>query len=168
MPKAKIEEILAKVKNGEDFHELAKTYSEDKSSVKKGGKLNVFGINTFDRAFEKAAFALKNNGDLSPPVKTRIGYHLIKRISKPIETEEAFKKRMKSELPKLDRYEMIKDILVEEIKKETGFKEDKELLSNFSSNLDEHVNQSFALADCAEAHRNLEARNTTGSTVLEI
>ena len=31
-----------------------------------------------------------------------------------------------------------------------------------------HVNQSFALADCAEAHRNLEARNTTGSTVLEI
>jgi NADPH2:quinone reductase len=31
-----------------------------------------------------------------------------------------------------------------------------------------HVNQSFALADCAEAHRNLEARKTTGSTVLEI
>ncbi len=31
-----------------------------------------------------------------------------------------------------------------------------------------HVNQTFALSDCAEAHRNLEARNTTGSTVLEI
>ena len=135
--KAKIEEISAKLKNGENFNELAKAYSEDKSSAQKGGRLNVFGINTFDRAFEKAAFALENDGDLSPPVKTRIGWHLIKRISKPVETEEEFKKRMKSVLPKLDRYEMIKDILVDEIKKETGFKEDKELLSNFSSNLDE-------------------------------
>ncbi len=73
--------ILEELKGGADFSELAKKYSEDPTAVQ-GGLINRWAKSgTFVPSFEKAAFALKAPGDLSEPVRTRYGFHIIKLIA---------------------------------------------------------------------------------------
>jgi peptidyl-prolyl cis-trans isomerase C len=76
----KIKELQQKVKNGEDFAELAKTYSEGPSAPR-GGDLDFFGRGQMVKPFEEAAFSLKPN-ETSDIVETRFGYHLIKVYDK--------------------------------------------------------------------------------------
>ena len=72
-------EILEKLKKGEGFANLAKEFSIDKGSGKKGGDLGFFGRGMMVKSFEDAAFKLKK-GEVTPePVKTQFGYHIIKR-----------------------------------------------------------------------------------------
>jgi len=73
-------DILAKIKAGGNFEELAKENSAD-SSASNGGDLGWFGRNSMVPAFEKAAFALKD-GQISNVVKTDFGYHIIKLTGK--------------------------------------------------------------------------------------
>lgn len=74
--KTRIEEIAQRIKAGEDFGEVAKETSEDPGSGAQGGELGWFEKGRMVPEFEKAAFALKP-GDVSEPVKTQFGYHLI-------------------------------------------------------------------------------------------
>lgn len=76
----KIKEIQKKVQQGEDFAELAKTYSEGPSAPR-GGDLNFFGRGQMVKPFEDAAFSLEPN-ETSDIVETRFGYHLIKVVDK--------------------------------------------------------------------------------------
>ncbi len=70
--------ILAQLKAGEDFGRLCKANSDDPATKDKGGDLGVFGRGTMLDAFEKAAFAMQP-GELTPvPVKTEVGYHIIR------------------------------------------------------------------------------------------
>jgi len=78
---AKAQEIRKKLEAGGDFAELAKSESDDTQSGSKGGSLGVFRRNQMVPAFDEAAFKLKP-GELSEPVKTQFGYHLIKIESK--------------------------------------------------------------------------------------
>jgi len=71
------EDILNKLKNGGNFSELAMNYSLDSSKFK-GGDLGEFGRGTMVKEFEDAAFALKV-GELSEPVQTQYGWHIILR-----------------------------------------------------------------------------------------
>jgi peptidyl-prolyl cis-trans isomerase C len=74
----KIEMIQQKLKNGGDFTELAKEFSEGPSSVS-GGDLGFFRRGQMVKPFEEAAFALKAN-EVSDIVQTRFGYHIIKIV----------------------------------------------------------------------------------------
>jgi peptidyl-prolyl cis-trans isomerase C len=71
-------EILERLKNGESFANLAKQLSIDKASGKKGGDLGFFGRGMMVKPFEDTAFKLEK-GQISEPVKTEFGYHIIKR-----------------------------------------------------------------------------------------
>jgi peptidyl-prolyl cis-trans isomerase C len=74
--KDKIDDLAAQIKSGKDFAALAKENSQD-GSAQQGGDLGFFQKGMMVPEFEKAAFALKT-GEVSAPVKTQFGYHLIK------------------------------------------------------------------------------------------
>ncbi|MFY9301057.1 MAG: peptidylprolyl isomerase [Candidatus Nitrosotenuis sp.] len=72
--------ILDRLKKGEKFAELAKELSLDTGSGKRGGDLGYFGRGRMVKPFEAAAFKL-SVGQVSEPVKTEFGYHIIKRFA---------------------------------------------------------------------------------------
>ena len=71
--------VLERIKNGEKFGKLAKELSIDSGSAKRDGNLGYFGRGKMVKEFENAAFNLQA-GQISEPVKTQYGYHIIKRI----------------------------------------------------------------------------------------
>jgi len=80
--RAKIEEILAEARKDPDrFAELAKQHSQDPGSAPQGGDLGYFGRGAMVKAFEDAAFKLKE-GEISPVVESEFGYHIIKLTGK--------------------------------------------------------------------------------------
>lgn len=79
--KKKADDILAKVKAGEDFSKLARENSGDPGSAANGGDLGFFGKGKMVPEFEEAAFKL-NVGQVSDPVRTVYGYHVIKVTDK--------------------------------------------------------------------------------------
>jgi peptidyl-prolyl cis-trans isomerase C len=72
--------VLDRLKNGESFTNLAKELSIDKASGKRGGDLGFFRKGMMVKQFEDVAFRLEKS-QISQPVKTEFGYHIIKRIS---------------------------------------------------------------------------------------
>ena len=74
--KARADELRKQLVAGADFAELARKESDDSSSGAQGGDLDVFGRGAMVPEFDKAAFALKE-GEISEPVKTQFGYHII-------------------------------------------------------------------------------------------
>lgn len=71
--------ILERLRKGESFDKLAKDLSIDRGSGKRGGDLGFFGRGVMVKPFEVASFNLEKN-QISEPVKTEFGYHIIKRI----------------------------------------------------------------------------------------
>lgn len=76
--KAQAEELLAEIKQGADFAELAKQNSADTFSAENGGDLEFITKGMMDPAFDDAAFAIAEVGDTSEVVETEFGYHIIK------------------------------------------------------------------------------------------
>ncbi|QAX84494.1 peptidylprolyl isomerase [Pseudomonas sp. DTU12.3] len=77
--KAKIEEVEARLAKGEKFEALAKEFSQDPGSANNGGDLGYAGPGVYDPAFEKALYSL-NKDQVSAPVRTDFGFHLIKLL----------------------------------------------------------------------------------------
>jgi peptidyl-prolyl cis-trans isomerase C len=74
----KAKDLLKQLRNGASFEELAKAHSTDKGSAARGGDLGFFGPGKMVRPFEDAVNALKAPGDLSEPVESQFGYHIIR------------------------------------------------------------------------------------------
>lgn len=70
-------DIKSRLDNGEDFASLAKEYSKDTASAQNGGDLGAFAKGQMVKEFEDAAFSMKE-GEISAPVKSQFGYHIIK------------------------------------------------------------------------------------------
>lgn len=76
---ATAKEVKTKLDAGEDFSELAKEYSTDTTTAESGGDLGYFSSGDMVAEFEEVAFALGEN-EISDPVKTEYGYHIIKVV----------------------------------------------------------------------------------------
>lgn len=119
----KIREIHQKIVSGEStFEEMASKYSDDASSAKKGGELPWFGTGKMVLEFEEASFNLKKDGDISEPVKSDFGWHIIKRLGyKPLPAFADVEKEIKSKVSKDGRSEVTRKSFVEKLKRQYNF-----------------------------------------------
>lgn len=125
--KNKIEEIYKKLQQGERFEELAKQFSEDKSSATKGGTLNRFGSGQLSsEEFEAVAFSLTKENPLSKPFQSQFGWHIVKLIDKfPVKSFEESKAELENKISKDDRSRIITNLLTEKLRKKYPIKKDK-------------------------------------------
>ncbi len=133
-----IDSLYKALTAGADFETLAKTHSQDKATASKGGYIGFFGINRYDRAFEDAAFKLSKDGEFSQPVKSKVGWHIVRRVSK--KTDEKYdlaKRRLENKIKKDTRFELAKKSMINRIQKESGFQENEKALNTFIGSLGE-------------------------------
>jgi peptidyl-prolyl cis-trans isomerase SurA len=127
--KAKTDEIYQRVLKGEDFGDLAQKYSDDRTSGKNGGQLAWFGTGRMVPEFEKAAFALKTDGEVSTPVRSSFGYHIIKLLEKKgIPSFDEMKGELKMKISKDSRSQLSRTAVIDRVKAENNFKEDLKAL----------------------------------------
>lgn len=93
---ATAKDVKKKLAAGEKFEDLAKEYSTDPGSGQKGGDLGWFGKDAMVKEFEDAAFKLKE-GEVSEPVKSEFGYHIIK-VTETVKPFEEMKESLKEEV----------------------------------------------------------------------
>jgi hypothetical protein len=92
--RAAIRELRARiVEGGEDFAEVARRHSQDAGSVAQGGDMGFFGRGDMEEPFERAVYALEP-GDVSEPVQTSYGYHIVRVEERRTPTLEQFRDRV--------------------------------------------------------------------------
>lgn len=120
----RVDSIETQLKQGASFESMVKKYSDDKFSVNDGGVLQPFGVGRMIPAFEDAAFGLKKPGDISQPIQTEYGFHILKLIQKtPIKPYDSMATSLKHKVDNDSRAQLARDIFFEKIKQKNGFKE---------------------------------------------
>lgn len=129
--KNKIDSLYQCLKNGEDFAELATKFSDDKGTARQGGELPWFGVGQMVREFEKAAFALQEKGELSQPVKSHYGWHIIKLIDKkPLEPFEEREAEIARAFQQDERGQIGQQSFLKNLRKEYNFTVDEAALKD--------------------------------------
>lgn len=117
--KTKVDAIYAQLKEGQDFASLARKHSNDNGTKARGGRLKRFGTGRMVKPFETAAFALENEGDISEPVKTRFGWHIIKLIRKyPVAPFEEIEREITQKVKRSGRGKRSDQIVLNRLKAE--------------------------------------------------
>lgn len=166
--KIKIDEIFTKVKAGQSFEDLARQFSDDKQSADRGGQLQPFKGDKYPKSFEDAAFALKNNGDVSEPVETPIGWHLIKRVDlKGVPPFNEIKNELKSRIARDSRSQMGRVALIDRVKKESAFKENLKNRDELTKVLDSTYLKATWKAERAAKLGNKEIFNLGGKSYTQ-
>jgi len=109
----KAQQLYQQLVEGADFAQLAREHSDDPGSAAQGGNLGRIERGVFDPDFEQAAFAL-GEGDISEPVKTRFGYHLIRadvvqppRVKPLAEVEDEIRQELRMRQAEQEFYEKV-------------------------------------------------------------
>jgi EpsD family peptidyl-prolyl cis-trans isomerase len=125
--------ILERLKKGEDFAKIAKKSSIDSGSAKNGGDLGFFSAGQMVPEFEAAAVKLKP-GEISEPVRTKFGYHIIKvtdkKVGKSVEFEKV--KNYISQRLSAEKQKGVFDSYIDELKKKYPVEINKEAVSKLS------------------------------------
>ncbi|MFE7150958.1 peptidylprolyl isomerase, partial [Heyndrickxia sporothermodurans] len=136
-------EVEAKLKKGEKFEDLAKKYSTD-GTAQKGGDLGWFNTGKMDPTFEAAAYKLKVN-EVSEPVKTQFGYHIIKKTGEKDKAplDDKMKKEIKEKIKasKVDQTKLA-EVMKKEIKDAKLDIKDKDLKKSFDNVLNSDTSSS--------------------------
>lgn len=137
LAKQKIDSIYNAIKGGASFEELARIYSQDLTTNLIGGNIGFFGINQFEASFEDAAFSIPRDGDITKPIETSIGWHIIKRLRKEEELPyERAKRKIQADIQRDSRFKQAQGSLIEKIKMEAGYKEEPKALENLAGIMD--------------------------------
>lgn len=134
--KNKAESLYKELQAGAKFEDLANAKSEDQKSASSGGLLPIFGINTYDKSFEDAAFSLDKVGSYTQPIETASGYHIIKLVQKfTVQDESSFKKVFDSKIKADERYNLAKKNLFKTIRDASNYKIDDANYNRFIKSL---------------------------------
>ncbi len=122
--KNKIDSVYQKLKAGASWDDVVKQFSDDKGSAQKGGLLPKFGVNRMVPEFITAIYKLKKDGDISEPLLTPYGWHIIKlNERKGPGTFDEEKADIKQKVNKDSRSQLAKETVYKKIKAEYGFTE---------------------------------------------
>ena len=103
------------------FADSAKRYSNDNATYQNGGEMPAFGVGEYDTAFTNAAFALQKDGDISSPIATSFGYHILLRLQKidviADTANEANMLMLKEKVMQSDRMQLAQATLINDIRK---------------------------------------------------
>ena len=137
VPKDRIQELHRLLLQGEDFSELAKQFSDDKSSSNLGGKLKPFKSGQINsEIFENTAFGLTNKEDLSQPIQTKFGWHILKLIDrKPVESFETLKPELENQVGKDSRSQLVKAKMLEQLLADYQLSNQNSNVAEIESNL---------------------------------
>jgi len=118
--------IYNALQQGASFKDMVARYSNDNISYQAGGLMPEFGVGKYDAAFESAAFALAKDGDISKPIRTNFGYHIVQRIGRvPSNTDKNNVEAMsllKQFVQADSRIQTSRKIMVQRILQSTGYK----------------------------------------------
>jgi peptidyl-prolyl cis-trans isomerase SurA len=124
--KKRADSIYNVLTSGSDFKMMVTQFSNDNLSWQAGGEMMEFGVGEYDLPFENAALALKKDGEISKPVLTSYGYHIIKRLQyKPAVADTANTQRrdeFKQRIIQSDRMQVSQKMLLKKVFQTTGFK----------------------------------------------
>lgn len=132
--KKRIDGFYSSLKNGGNFNDIARDNSDDKSSAVKGGALQWFSVGPEGPVaeFSETAFALKNDGDMSEPVKTNYGWHIIKRLEKKeIASFDELKAEIRNKIQRDGRSNKGRESLIRKIKDDYNYKPDVSKVQEF-------------------------------------
>jgi peptidyl-prolyl cis-trans isomerase SurA len=123
----KISDIYAEIqKESTIWEEIVQTYSEDPASKSAGGLLPWFGVGTMIPEFEVAGFSLTEIGEVSPPIKTAYGYHILRLEGKRgLEPYEEVEQSIRSKILRNSKTGMIQSQVVAIQKSRYGFQENE-------------------------------------------
>jgi len=139
-----IKVLYKRIKAGEDFGKIAKENSDDKFSAQSNGELPWLETGNVVKEFEDAAYSLKEKGQISEPIKTQFGWHIIKLLdTKSLESFEEVKPEIERIISYGDRAEMISNSFVSKLKKEYNFTVSKKAQSQLQSVADESTDSIF-------------------------
>jgi peptidyl-prolyl cis-trans isomerase SurA len=140
--------IYQKISEGTSFEELARTASDHRESATNGGELAWFGTGDIVHEFADAAFELKNDGDISTPVKTIYGWHIIKRLERrPIGTFGEYREMIESRLSNGRINSAARSAFVARLKKEYNFRLETEKLNSIIELTDSLIARSLTRFD---------------------
>lgn len=132
--KTRIDAVYKELQNGAEWNTLCEKYSEDFASRSQGGRIQSFlrtSRNPEDD-FKTAAFALKNIGDYSEPIKSKAGWHIIKKLDlKPHGSFDDEKNALKLRVTRDMRSRKNRDAVLKRIKNENNFTSNKDVLDQF-------------------------------------
>lgn len=122
--KEKIEEIYKRLKEEGDWARLAAQFSEDRSTRNKAGELDWFGTGSMVPAFEEAAFALKQKGQISAPVRTPYGWHIIRLLERQgLAPLEEMREELQARVSRDSRAQLQETALLKRLRKENNLVE---------------------------------------------
>ena len=135
--KDRIQELYRLVLQGEDFGDLAKQFSDDKSSSMSGGELKSFKSGQINsEVFESTAFELSPSNPISKPIQTQFGWHILKYINKkPVQLFEELQPELKNKVGKDSRSQLVKAKMLEQLLAEYMIEIPNSKLAEFQSNL---------------------------------
>ena len=134
----RISNILDSINSGISFEYLAKKYSDDKNSSFRGGRLNPFSSGQINSIpFENAAFGLENKNDISKPIETKYGWHIVKLYDKKsVQKFDEIKYQLLNKLKKSSRYSIISESFYDFLLSRYGLDYENSNLDYFVSILD--------------------------------
>lgn len=135
--KQKTDSLYQRVLAGDDFGKLASEFSEDRGSATRNGELPWFGSGRMVPEFENAAFALKNIGDVSAPIQSAFGWHIIKLLDrKGLAGFETVKADIERNVKRDERANMGQKAFVDRLRNEYGYAVNTANVNEFSKLLE--------------------------------